>query len=314
MERSDAIKLIRGSSLGRHAEVLIEHLAPSTRVIVGDEVGVSDEESTRSWFGGLPSLPKGANWPYWDNRELAKAKIEQLEEKFRQDPRTTGLRDIAAQMRADLPTRPTPLSFLAQLDLSELADSTLLDGWPESGKLLFFYGGGWGFDPQEKGNCCVVYFPTGISLAELNEPQELSDNLTFPKRSVRFQREWTLPCNPRKDWPKDDYRILRQNLLATNETAIHRSGGWPEEVQGEMRLECQLVTNGIYCGDSSGYGDPRVKTLALGAKDWKLLLQLDSDDKAGWMWGDAGRVYFWAKQQDILARDFGSAWAIQQCY
>ena len=82
-----------------------------------------------------------------------------------------------------------------------------------------------------------------------------------------------------------------------------------------MRLECQLVTNGIYCGDQSAYRDPRRSALEKAAADWKLLLQIDSDEKRlGWMWGDAGRVYFWARQQEIEAGDFDGAWAILQCY
>jgi hypothetical protein len=31
----------------------------------------------------------------------------------------------------------------------------------------------------------------------------------------------------------------------------HRLLGYAEPVQSEMELECELVTNGLYCGDSS---------------------------------------------------------------
>ena len=96
---------------------------------------------------------------------------------------------------------------------------------------------------------------------------------------------------------------------------IHRCGGHPQEIQGDMRLKCQLVTNGIYCGDPSGYQDPRRPLLEKGAADWQLLLQIDSDESSvGWMWGDVGRVYFWARRQDIEAADFDGCWAILQCY
>jgi uncharacterized protein YwqG len=82
-----------------------------------------------------------------------------------------------------------------------------------------------------------------------------------------------------------------------------------------MRLECQLVTNGIYCGDSSGYQDPRRSVLEKGAADWNLLLQIDSDEKQlGWIWGDTGRVYFWARRQDIALAEFDGSWALLQCY
>ena len=54
------------------------------------------------------------------------------------------------------------------------------------------------------------------------------------------------------------------------------------------------MTNGIYCGDQSGYRDPRRPVLEKGAADWQFLLQIDSDEeRLGWMWGDAGRsIYF----------------------
>jgi uncharacterized protein YwqG len=81
-----------------------------------------------------------------------------------------------------------------------------------------------------------------------------------------------------------------------------------------MRLECQLVTHGIYCGDPSGYRDPLRAELEKGASDWQLLVQFDSDEtRLGWMWGDLGRVYFWARQQGIEAMDFTNCWAILQC-
>jgi uncharacterized protein YwqG len=32
------------------------------------------------------------------------------------------------------------------------------------------------------------------------------------------------------------------------------------------------------------------------------------------MWGDAGRVYFWIRRQDLAATDFECAWAVLQRY
>jgi uncharacterized protein YwqG len=103
--------------------------------------------------------------------------------------------------------------------------------------------------------------------------------------------------------------------VADEDTLIHRCGGHPQEIQGDMRLQCQLVTNGLYCGDFSGYEDPRAEALARGASDWQLLLQLDSDeDRLRWTWGDVGRVYFWARRQEFAGCDFEGSWAVQQCY
>ena len=82
-----------------------------------------------------------------------------------------------------------------------------------------------------------------------------------------------------------------------------------------MRLECQLVTHGLYCGDESGYQDPRAEALAAGAGDWRLLFQLDSDEEGlGVSWGDAGKLYFWIRRPDLRARRFEATWTILQCY
>jgi len=66
-----------------------------------------------------------------------------------------------------------------------------------------------------------------------------------------------------------------------------------------MRNQTQLVANGLYCGDESGYQDPKAKELESDAAAWNLLLQIDSDDCTGWMWGDSGTVYFWIRGQAV---------------
>jgi uncharacterized protein YwqG len=46
----------------------------------------------------------------------------------------------------------------------------------------------------------------------------------------------------------------------------------------------------------------------------RFLLQVDSDDAAGMMWGDAGMLYFWIRDDDLAARRFDRAWCVMQCY
>jgi hypothetical protein len=90
--------------------------------------------------------------------------------------------------------------------------------------------------------------------------------------------------------------------------------GYPDPVQGpDMDLECQLVSNGLYCGDSSGYQDPRAEELKKGAADWKLLVQMDSDDDLGVTWGDVGMLYFWIRHEDARQKNFDSTWVVLQC-
>jgi uncharacterized protein YwqG len=81
-----------------------------------------------------------------------------------------------------------------------------------------------------------------------------------------------------------------------------------------MELECQLASHGVYCGDPAGYQSEAAQRLASGAADWRLLLQIDTDeDGPGWMWGDGGRIYYWIKQQDLASLRFDDAWLILQC-
>ena len=76
----------------------------------------------------------------------------------------------------------------------------------------------------------------------------------------------------------------------------------------------ELVTNGIYCGDPKGYADPRAKELEKNQTQWRLLLQLDSDEAASMMWGDLGRVYFWIRERDLQDQRFDRTWTILQCH
>jgi uncharacterized protein YwqG len=94
---------------------------------------------------------------------------------------------------------------------------------------------------------------------------------------------------------------------------IHRLLGHPDPVQGDMQLECQLASSGIYCGDARSQHDPRAAALGAGAAEWRLLLQIDSDQDAGMLWGDVGRIYYWIRAQDLAARRLDQAWLILQC-
>jgi len=107
---------------------------------------------------------------------------------------------------------------------------------------------------------------------------------------------------------------IDQYLNLPQDYTINKLLGYANNIQGEMELECQLVTNGLYCGDPSGFNDPRAKELEKEANDWILLLQIDSDnDKTGMMWGDAGRLYFWIKKEDLKNKNFDNAWMVSQC-
>ncbi|HEY2466764.1 MAG TPA: YwqG family protein [Terracidiphilus sp.] len=340
MQREEAIELIRASAVAEYWGTLINYLSPSARIILGEDAEHDSHGQLTSHFGGQPRLPENATWPYWDKREYLEVEIASLEKRIiaytartKDQPETipgirerrlTGFRNSIAKKREELALRQIPLAFLGQLSLREISAVAPLPGWPREGVLAFFYDAAdqiWGFDPLDRGHCCILYYPQDVSLVAAEFPKGLTEDARFQRRSLHFAREWTLPPRLVLDngefalWKTSEYRDLlkRLNSDAIGET-VHRVGGNPQEIQGEMQLKCQLVTHGIYCGDPNGYKDPRRVELERGALDWQLVAQFDSDEtRLGWMWGDVGRVYFWARRQDIEAADFSNSWAILQC-
>jgi uncharacterized protein YwqG len=40
---------------------------------------------------------------------------------------------------------------------------------------------------------------------------------------------------------------------------------------------------------------------------------VDSDPRLNFMWGDAGRIFYWVHKVPLAARDFDQAWLFLQC-
>lgn len=236
-----------------------------------------------SRLGGLPVLPAAQPWPEW------KAK---------------------------------PQAFLAQIDLGEInaaCDSFL----PGTGQLFFFYDqeqSAWGFDPKDLGAWQVLYTDDDRSMfQERAAPAALPEDCIFHPKPVAAHRIDLLPDAqrlPKSDyeWNRDGEAYQELRTLPFADARHHQMLGYPSPIQNDdMELECQLASHGIHVGNADGIKDPRVADLKRGAGDWKLLLQLDTDDDTGWMWGDVGTLYFWIREQDARNRDFGKVWMISQC-
>jgi uncharacterized protein YwqG len=59
---------------------------------------------------------------------------------------------------------------------------------------------------------------------------------------------------------------------------------------------------------------PRLAELDAAVADWRLLLQLDSDDSARFLWGDCGHLYFFVRESEARAGNFSNVWMVLQCY
>lgn len=206
--------------------------------------------------------------------------------------------------------RGVPQSFIAQVALPDLAPYPVSAALPPTGLLSFFYDAEqrtWGFDPGDRGSWLVAY--TDADTGSLRRtPRPGGDS--FAACAVRFATELTLPM----------FDVLRDELALTYDDVeayaalerrayppdgrwgqeIHRLLGHPQPIQDDMRTELQLAGDAL--------GPPTI-----GAADWRLLLKIDSDDRAGMMWGDVGRIYYWMPRAALARRDFSAAWLVFQC-
>jgi len=276
-------KMLTTRNLGRIADQIESAARKSVRLLPGRR---SADAASR--LGGRPNLPRHFKWPTW---------------------------------------REEPLAFVAQLDLATLPRIAALS-LPRTGALLFFWEGGeWGFgpeDPEDRGSNCVLYTPDPLGSFPLRSlPDSLPDHLRF--RGVRLSPE------PVEVTVPDIFDTLVEQLALTRKEreayvdfydrfnegkprTIHRVGGYPDCIQDDPKLEAQLVSHGLDCGDSSGYKTGKKRKLWVGASDWQLLLQVDSEKKAHMMWGDVGRLYFLIHKTDLEQRRFDRTWLVFQCH
>jgi uncharacterized protein YwqG len=196
------------------------------------------------------------------------------------------------------------------------------DWLPAEGRLLFFYElefSTWGFDPKDAGSALVRH---EMTMTEgVGEPDDLPPQGRFDAYPILFVPDVSLPSEERLDidWKavsaKEQAQLEAAVEALTPRGPVHQVGGYPLPVQGDgMELECQLVTSGVYAGNSSAYKTSKVEAAKPSSGDWRLLLQLDTDDASGMTWGDSGRLYFWIREQDARVGDFSKTWTILQCY
>jgi uncharacterized protein YwqG len=210
------------------------------------------------------------------------------------------------------------LSFIGQLNCEEVANYDKENLLPKNGLISFFYCAdqeAWGFDPKDTDRFKVIFTENKEELQRIDFPKDLEEHSTFQPNEININRSLSLP-----GWEHDSINGIlsdeeTNNYIEVSDAAENQIFGYANCVQGPMELDCQLVTNGLYCGDPTGYNDPRRKELESEKDDWVLLLQIDSDeDNAGMMWGDVGKLYYWIRKQDLKKMKFEKSWFILQCH
>lgn len=243
-------------------------------------------------LGGLPTLPINS-WPMWEGHG--------------------------------------PLSHVLSIDCAPVTQALPKLGLPDSGRLAFFYFDGHyddlesyvgpdDTDSQTGGVRVLLLHPERSTRADPTDvPTPAPPGLTpFPAVG--------LTAIPTLYWPWRDHPEVRpiwerhglppdhgvgtpgpiQDLYQAlwdrwHIHPLHMLGGHADPEQDAVEYE--LAYGSLRAaGEHVDYGSPAVTALA---SQWRLLLQVDSDDDADMMWGDVGKIYFMIKPADLEARRFG---------
>ncbi|MBO6939051.1 MAG: DUF1963 domain-containing protein [Deltaproteobacteria bacterium] len=295
------------AAVGLDPDATAARLAPAVRL----RVTVGDARVGASKLGGLPDLPAYVPWPRWAMSDYNRNEIADLRAKPQTEHVTARIEAMLKQQE-----REVPLAFLAQLDLSELEGLPHGLPLPSSGLLLFFDDLAeqpWGYCDSHRRSFRVLHVPAGSTLERRPPPADLPAEHVLKEGAVRFEAVQTLPVWPEDmdDW--DAYLDLGDALEPEEEIAAHQIGGHPDQVQGDMARSCALVTQGVYLGRPPDVDEEELERLASSHGEWRLLLQLASDDDLDWMWGDLGNLYFWMREADIAAGAWDQAWFQLQC-
>lgn len=248
----------------------------------------------RTRFGGQPDVPADFEWP-----------------------------TFTADTFYDDTVKPRPLAFLAQFDCGALAPMDPEGLLPRSGLLSFFYELGsarWGFDPADAGCARVYWFDTAQPLSPGPFPKDLEDEFRLPRLRIQAKpdRSYASWADFAQIQPDDG---LFESYLEAYET-VGGSGecskllGWPDVIQDNMTLECELVSRGYNLGgleDIPANISDQEGPASL--QNWRLLFQLDSFELEDFdlNFGDTGALYFYIRTEDLKARRFDRVWVILQC-
>jgi uncharacterized protein YwqG len=293
MKSSDELKTsLTDAGLGRVADQIARFARPCVRI--GRTLTPEDLIPLgASKFGGSPDAPSGFAWP-----------------------------------QAQGANGPEPMEFVGQVRLGDVT-TPLPEPAPRDGLLSFF-------TRWDEGR--VFYYPEGTALQRTASPNPLVEpvpsgfwqrvraglkrnpdpRLTYRACALTFASAIS-PIDGGSstfdtlELPEADSEAYIELCESAWDGAVkHQLFGHASPVQNEMELECDFHRR----GEKERWDLPPERFIAA-ARDWVLLLQVDSDDGKdgpGWMWGDLGIVYFWIHRDDLSARAFDRIVCISQCH
>lgn len=204
-----------------------------------------------------------------------------------------------------------PRPFLAQVDLGAFRSHTGPDWLPREGRLYFFW------DDATYGFPDLVKVAFSLAPPVHATPPPPGARQRFAERRVAFEAYTSLPS---LDWlgvdlSEADLSDEELDGLADAPSAAfgdelqHRIGGYPSELQEErMWLACEHHRRGL---PAPAWGAEIPDAIRRAARQWRLLIQIDSDPQLGMNFG-GGRLYVFVREQDARTGDFSRTVTLSQ--
>lgn len=250
-ENMDIAKISKGCK-ERGLDELFRLLLPLARNAIRIDAQAKNDDYIAvgaSKFGGLPDLPDGLSWPSNENGAL---------------------------------------SFVVQINFAEASKFDIDSLLPKSGMLYLFYDRNlrvWGYDPTDKNGFAVIFSDVNDESLSRRRAESLEgENSTFNARLLSFKNEINLPnlqssIVPFSKISEAEWEAYHEVIEPSWQAKANKLLGHSDNVQDGMELECELVANGLSCGDGSAYHHPRIAEFEKNVAQWQLLLQIDSDDE-----------------------------------
>lgn len=241
-------------------------------------------------IGGVPHLPSGWEWP----TETYTRQIRSFFTLFGAKPKEI--------------TVTEPYTFIAQVNLAEIKQLDKEQLLPARGFLYFFC-------LRKTTDCWLVkYYDQDLqNVAAIQFPDVLSQGERYGACVVDMKEYVNLPYN-RESFQgivtdEENDQILQ---ILDPERTTHKLLGYADEIQSEMECECEMQESDVNYGKLVGKEKEAFHKHA--EAEWQLLLQIDSDENANMMFGDAGRLYYWIRKTDLQQLRFDKVQMIMQCY
>ena len=328
-------KLMEESGLSRYTDSILSLREESIHIAC--EAAPEEEFSPgQSKIGGLPDLPSEISWPLWtppvipkkpgflaklfENRIFSIPSCRNRQHSPKGNCERFQARFFGKQPQQPPKPEPSPLAFIAQFNLAEVAPYDTQKQLPNSGMLYFFMDVDWSYDSGHSEAWRVFHWngdnsqlrrsvlPDGLGAKQIFRTFRLifAAELMYPAWDSLYIEELGMTDDEMYEYGN----VIDEKLIPASDNPVTRLLGHADNIQnGDMRIECVRSMENIRDA-SYPVISPENRKRAL---KWAFLFQIDSID-IDTHWADGGRFYYWIRKEDLQQCDFGNTCVTFQCY